>query len=101
MAVKVETGKVYKCQSPAIGGCVIQVIGGSVSLMGSNVTEYDENTKKLIVPQFSELISTGDTIEEGIHPLTGLCEWFGFDGDAEAIWIKMGVDPRIKPADED
>ena len=96
MATKVETNKVYKCQSPAIGGGVIQVIGGSVTLKGSNVTEYDETTKKLIVPKFSELIDTGDTIEEGIHPLTGLPEWFGFEGSAEAIWVKMGVDPRIE-----
>ena len=96
MATKVETGKVYKCQSPAIGGGVIQVIGGTVKLMGSNVTEYDPNTKKLIVPEFSDLMETGDEISEGIHPLTGLCEWFGFDGSADAIWVKMGVDPRIE-----
>lgn len=99
MATKAEVNKVYHCQSPSIGSCVIQVIGGSVKIKGSNVTEYDPITKKLIIPSFSDLVETGDELSEGIHPLTGLCEWFGFDGNAEAIWIKMGIDPRFNPGD--
>lgn len=97
MATKVELNKTYHCQSPAIGSGVIQVIGGSVTLKGSNVTEYDENGK-LIVPAFSELMDTGDELDEGIHTLAGLCEWIGFDGDATEIWVKMGIDSRITPA---
>jgi len=96
MATKVELNKTYHCQSPAIGSGVIQVIGGSVTLKGSNITEYDTKGK-LIVPAFSELVATGDTLEEGIHTLTGLCEWIGFDGSATEVWIKMGVDQRIEP----
>lgn len=101
MAVKVETNKVYKCQTPAIGSGIIHVIGGSIQILGSNVTENDPDTGKLIVPAFSELVLTGDDVlEEGIHPLTGLPEWFGFTGDAEAIWVKMGVDSRIVPGEQ-
>lgn len=100
MAIKVEPNKVYHCQSPALGSGMIQVIGGTVTLMGSNVTEYDPETKKLITPAFSDLVSTDDDpLSDGIHPLVGLCEWFGFSGDAEAIWVKMGVDPRIEPGE--
>lgn len=94
MAKKVKVNTVYKCQSPNLGMCSIQVIGGSVEVMGSNVTEYEDQTKKLIIPEWSELVSTGDTLEEGIHLLSGLPEWFGFSGNASAIWIKMGVDSR-------
>ena len=99
MAIKIEANKVYKCQTPAIGSGVIHVIGGTIQLFGSNVTENDENGK-LIVPKFAELVSTEDELSEGIHPLTGLCEWFGFTGDATAVWVKMGVDSRIVPGEE-
>lgn len=98
MATKVQTGKVYHCQSPAIGSGIIQVIGGSVTLKGSNVTEYDEN-KKLIVPAFTDLMDTGDELDEGIHTLAGLCEWIGFEGSADEIWVKMGIDSRITTPD--
>lgn len=98
MATKVELNKTYHCQSPAIGSGVIQVIGGTVTLKGSNVTEYDANGK-LKVPAFNDLMDTGDELEEGIHTLAGLCEWIGFDGDADEIWVKMGIDARITPAD--
>lgn len=98
MANKIELEKTYHCQSPAIGSGIIHVIGGSVQLVGSNVTEYDENTKKLKVPAFSELVETGDELKEGIHPLAGLPEWIGFKGSATAVWVKMGIDARIEPA---
>jgi hypothetical protein len=94
MAIKVETNTVYKCQSPSIAVCSVQVIGGSVNVKGSNVTETAEDGK-LITPEWSELVSTGDTLNEGIHLLSSLPEWFGFEGNASAIWIKMGVDPRF------
>lgn len=94
MATKIETNKVYKCQSPNLAACSIQVIGGSVNVLGSNVTEYEADTCKLIIPEFSTLVATGDTLDEGIHLLSGLPEWFGFSGNATAIWIKMGVDSR-------
>lgn len=102
MAYKCLPNVVYHCQNPQMGSATIQVIGGSVKIKGSNVTEYDPETNKLIVPQFSELVDTGDDeLSEGsINPVTGLPEWFGFEGSAEAIWTKMSVDPRIKP-DED
>ena len=99
MAVQIQPNKVYHSQSPMIGAGLIQVVGGPITIMGSNVTEYDEVTKKLKVPAFSELISSGDELEEGIHTLAGLCEWIGFDGDADEIWVKMGIDARITPAD--
>lgn len=100
MATRVDVNKVYHCQSPSIGTCVIQVVNGTVKLVGSNVTEYNPTTGKLIVPAFADLIETGDELSEGIHPLTGLCEWIGFDGSADAIWVKMGVDARIEPGEE-
>ena len=98
MAVKIEANKVYHASSPMIGAGLIQVVGGSVTLKGSNVTEFDPETKKLIVPAFSDLIETGDTLSEGFHPLTGLPEWFGFEGGGE-VWVKMGVDQRIAPGE--
>lgn len=98
MATKIELEKTYHCQSPAIGSGVIQVIGGTVTLKGSNVTEYDDNGK-LKVPAFDDLMDTGDELDEGIHTLAGLCEWIGFEGDAEEVWVKMGIDTRITPAD--
>ena len=58
MAIKVEPNKVYHCQSPSIGSGMIQVIGGSVDLKGSNITEYDSETGKLKVPDYSSLIET-------------------------------------------
>lgn len=99
MAIKVEPNKIHHCQSPAIGSGMIQVIGGSVKLKGSNVTEYEEQTNKLKVPEASTFVETGDTLEEGIHPLVGLPEWIIFEGRAEAVWVKMGIDTRIEPVD--
>jgi hypothetical protein len=99
MAIKIDPNKVYHAQSPAIGSGLIQVIGGSVKIVGSNVTEYEEDTKKLIVPEFSSLIETGDELSEGFHPLAGLPEWFGIKGSATAVWVKMCVDPRIEPGE--
>ena len=99
MAIKVEPNKIHHCQSPAIGSGMIQVIGGSVTLKGSNVTEYEEQTNKLKVPEASTFVETGDTLEEGIHPLVGLPEWIIFEGNAEAVWVKMGIDTRIEPVD--
>lgn len=95
MATKIELQQVYHCQSPAIGSGMIHVIGGSVQMQGSNVTEYDEETGKLKIP--TRMFPTGDTLEEGIHPLVGLPEWICFEGDADAVWIKMGIDTRIEP----
>lgn len=98
MAFRIEPNKVYHAQSPAIGSGIIQVIGGTVQLVGSNVTEYEPETNKLKVPEFSTLIPTGDEdLTEGFHPLAGLPEWFGFKGSATAVWVKMCVDPRIEP----
>ena len=99
MAIRVEPNKIHHCQSPAIGSGMIQVIGGSVKLKGSNVTEYEEQTNKLKVPEASVFVETGDTLEEGIHPLVGLPEWIIFAGSAEAVWVKMGIDTRIEPVD--
>lgn len=103
MAYKCLPNVVYHCQNPQMGSCTIHVVGGSVKIKGSNITEYDPITKKLIIPTFSELVDTGDDeiAENAIHPVTGLPEWFGFEGDAEAIWTKMAVDPRIKPVEEE
>ena len=99
MATKIEPNKIYHAQSPEIGAGIIQVIGGTVKLVGSNVTEYEQQTNKLKVPAFSTLIETGDELSEGFHPLAGLPEWFGFKGSAEAVWVKMCVDPRIEPGE--
>lgn len=102
MAYKCLPNVVYHAQNPNFGSATLQVVGGSVKIKGSNVTEYDETTKKLIIPSFSDLVDTGDDeLSEGIHPVTGLPEFFGFEGDAEAIWTKMAVDPRIKPNDSE
>lgn len=96
MAYKIELDKVYHAQTPMIGAGLFQVIGGSVQLVGSNVTEYDEETKKLKVPEFSDLVSTGDeALTDGFHSMTALPEWFGFTGSGE-VWAKMCVDPRIE-----
>lgn len=95
MAYKIETGKVYHASSPMIGAGLLQVVGGSVTLKGSNVTEYDPDTKKLIVPEFSNLVNTGDSLSEGFHPMATLPEWFGFEGSGE-VWAKMCIDPRIE-----
>ena len=97
MAVKIEANKVYRSLNPMIGAGVIQVIGGSVSIKGSNVTEIDPATKKIIVPSFNDLAATGDTLGEGFHAMTSLPEWFGVEGDAE-VWAKMCVDGRFEPA---
>lgn len=98
MAIKIETGKVYKCLSSTMGAASIHVVSGSVTLKGSNVTQNDPTTKKLITPKFSELLSTGDTLTTGIHLISGLPEWIGFEGTGE-IWIKMGIDMRIEPGE--
>jgi len=96
MAYKIEANKVYHASQPALGAGLFQVIGSSVQLMGSNVTEYDEETNKLKIPAFNELVETGDDeLEEGFHAMTTLPEWFGFTGDGE-VWAKMCVDPRIE-----
>ena len=94
MATKIETNKVYKCISTMIGSASIHVVNGSVNVKGSNITELDENYK-LITPDMDDLVSTGDTLEEGIHVLTGLPEWIAFEGDADEIWVKSGVDVRF------
>ena len=98
MAVKIEANKVYHAQTPNIGSGLIQVVGGSVTLKGSNVTEYDPVTKKLIVPAFSDLVDTGDSLSTGFHSMATLPEWFGFTGSGD-VWVKMCVDPRIEPGD--
>lgn len=94
MATKIETNKVYKCISTMIGSASIHIINGSVNVKGSNVTELDENYK-LITPDIDDLVSTGDTLDEGIYVITGLPEWIAFEGDADEIWIKSGVDVRF------
>lgn len=99
MAIKVETGKVYKCIAPTLASASIHVVSGSAKIKGSNVTKNDEVTKKLIVPKFAELVDTGDDLKLGINLLAGLPEWIGFEGNGE-IWIKMGIDVRIEPAGE-
>jgi hypothetical protein len=95
MAYKIESGKVYHAQNPNIGAGLFQVIGGSITLKGSNVTEYEEQTNKLKVPEFGDLVDTGDSLDEGFHSMATLPEWFGFEGSAE-VWAKMCVDPRIE-----
>lgn len=95
MALQAKVSKVYKCQAPVMGGASIHVIGGSVILKGSNKTELDPDTRKIIRPEFNELVETGDELDEGIHLIAGLPEWFGFEGSATEIWVKMGVDPRF------
>lgn len=99
MAIKIESNKVYKCMSPNIAAASIHVVGGELSIKGSNITEVDPKTKKLIVPKFAELVDTGDTLSEGIHTLATLPEWFGVAGSGEA-WVKMGVDVRVQPGEE-
>lgn len=99
MAIKIETGKVYKCIAPTIASASIHVVSGSAKIKGSNITKNDEVTKKLIVPKFSELVETGDKLTTGINLIAGLPEWIGFEGTGE-IWIKMGIDVRIEPAGE-
>lgn len=94
MAIKAELDTVYKCQSPQVAAASIQVIGGSVTIKGSNVTEYDPDTKKLIIPTIGDLVDTEDTLGAGIHLVAGLPEWFAFTGSGD-VWVKMGVDPRI------
>ena len=94
MAIKIETNKVYKCISSMIGSASIHVVNGSVNVKGSNITELDTDYK-LITPDIDDLVSTGDTLEEGIHVLTGLPEWIAFEGDADEIWVKSGVDVRF------
>lgn len=98
MAFQCLPNKVYHCQSPQIGSGMIQVVDGTVKLVGSNVTEYEPQTNKLIVPAFNDLIETGDELSEGFHQLAGLPEWFGFTGSG-TVWVKMCVDPRIEPGD--
>ncbi len=102
MATKIEVNKVYKCSSPTIAAASVHVIGGPVSLVGSNVTNLtDDGSAKLISPAFSDLVATGDDeLSDGIHLLSGTPEWFGFTGSESAeIWVKMGVDIRIAPTD--
>ena len=101
MAIKVECNKVYKCQSPVFSAASIHVVSGSVTIKGSNVTEREEQTGKLIVPKLSDLVDTGDdTLSAGtISFINGLPEWFAFVGSGE-IWVKMGVDSRIEPGEE-
>ena len=100
MAIKIECNKVYKCQSPVFSSASIHVVSGEVQIYGSNVTERDPITKKLIVPSLDDLIDTGDDALVGgtISFINGLPEWFAFVGDGE-VWIKMGVDPRIEPGE--
>lgn len=99
MAIKIEPKKVYKCMSPNIAAASIHVIGGSLTVKGSNVTEVDPVTRKMIIPKFSELVDTGDILSEGIHTLATLPEWFGVEGSGEA-WVKMGVDVRVQPGEK-
>jgi hypothetical protein len=94
MAIKIETNKVYKCISTMVGSASVHVVNGSVNVKGSNITEKDIKGD-LIIPEIDELVSTGDTLEEGIHVLTGLPEWIAFEGDADEIWVKSGVDVRF------
>lgn len=100
MAIKIECNKVYKCQSPLISTASVHVVSGSATIKGSNVTETDPTTGKLIIPKLADLVDMGDdSVTAGtISFITGLPEWFAFVGDGE-IWIKMGVDPRIEPGD--
>lgn len=93
MATKIELNKIYKCQAPTVAAASIQVIGGSATLKGCNVTEINPDTKKLVIPDEGSFVET-DTLDEGIHLIAGLPEWFIFSGSGD-IWVKMGVDPRI------
>ena len=101
MAFKVECNKVYECQSPVFSAASIHVVSGSVKVYGSNVTEREENTGRLIIPDLSELVDTGDDpLAAGtISFVNSLPEWFAFIGDGE-VWVKMGVDPRIEAGDK-
>lgn len=138
MANKLKPNQVYKCIAGSIASASFHVIGGTVTVKGSNVTiaklykgnvMTEENLPKdategdtytiikdkkhvtwykdqwteidvnklngLIVPELSELVETGDTLEEGIHLIAGLPEWIAFEGDAIEIWAKAGVDVRF------
>lgn len=94
MAIKLEPNKVYKATSTPVGSAVIQVVSGSITLLGSNVTKQDPKTRKLIIPEFSDLVSTGDTLSEGFYLLAALPEWIGFSEDAE-VWARLVVESTL------
>ena len=105
MAMKIKPNLVYKCQTPNIGAASIHVVSssGDIVIKGSNVTEYDPNTKKVVIPAVEDLVETGDTIASGtIALLSGTPEFICFSGDNEAvIYAKMTADQRFVPAEED
>ena len=102
MAVQLKPNTVYKATSTPVGSAVIQVVSGSITLLGSNVTKQDRKTRKLIIPEFSDLAPTGDTLSTGFYLLAALPEWIGFSEDAE-VWARLVVEsttPNMIPASE-
>lgn len=55
---------------------------------------------EFIKPEKSELVETNDELESGIHLFAGLPEWIMFEGNAEEIWIKAGMDVRFIDLDD-
>lgn len=92
MAILLKPDTVYKATSTPVGSAVIQVVSGSITLMGSNVTKQDRKSKKIIIPKFSDLVSTGDTLSTGFYLMAALPEWIGFTGDAE-VWARLVTEP--------
>lgn len=103
MAIKVQPNKVYHCVNPTITTASIHVVSGSYTIKGSNVTELDPVTRKIIVPKKAELVATDDdAINAGkIYLLSNVPEWIMFEGtDGGEIWVKCGVDARFEPSEE-
>lgn len=61
----------------------------------------DEVNIGILVPTMTDLIDTGDNLDEGIHIVAGLPEWFAFEGSATEIWVKMAIELKITPGEED
>lgn len=61
----------------------------------------DEVKAGLLIPTIAELVDTGDELEEGIHIVAGLPEWFAFEGTATEIWVKMAIEIKVTPGEEE
>ena len=103
MSVRVIPGKVYHCVNPTITTASVEVkSGGNYKIKVSNCSEIDPVTKKIIVPQVSDMIETDDdALETGkLYLITNTSEWIMFDGDTSGeIWCKCLIDSRIEPGE--
>ena len=103
MSVRVIPGKVYHCVNPTITTASVEIkSGGRYKIKVSNRSELDPTTRKIIVPNSSELIATDDdALETGkLYLITNTSEWIMFDGNASGeIWCKCLIDTRIEPGD--